>query len=159
MPEEYRNIYKTARRSAGLTQEAAAERLDLSVESIRAYETGSRIPPNDVVERMVECYGLQYLAYQHLKETNALMGRVVPELTPRGLMEAVVRLTNRINRFGREHSADRLLEIAEDGRITDAERTEFEEIVADLREIVRVGLELDVFCGRKEDGTWESELP
>ena len=156
MPEEYRNIYKTARRSAGLTQEAAAERLDLSVESIRAYETGLRVPPNDIVERMVECYGLQYLAYQHLKETNALMGRVVPQLEPRGVMEAVVRLNNRLNRFAREHSADRLLEIAEDGRITEEERPEFEAIVADLREIIRGGLELEVFCmaekRRDEDG-------
>ena len=42
MPEECRNIYKKARRSAGLTQEAAAERLGISVESVRAYETGQR---------------------------------------------------------------------------------------------------------------------
>ena len=151
MPEEYRNIYKTARRSAGLTQEAAAERLDLSVESIRAYETGQRVPPNDIVERMVECYGLQYLAYQHLKETNALMSRVVPALEPRGVMEAVVRLNNRLNRFAREHSADRLLEIAEDGCITEEERPEFDAIVADLREIIRGGLELEVFCAQQKE--------
>ena len=49
MPEEYRNIYKNARRAAGYTQETAAEQLGLSVESVRAYETGQRIPPNDVV--------------------------------------------------------------------------------------------------------------
>ena len=47
MPEEYRNIYKNARRAAGYTQETAAEQLGLSVESVRAYETGQRIPPND----------------------------------------------------------------------------------------------------------------
>ena len=37
------NIYQTARKAAGLTQEAAAERLALSVESLRAYETGDRL--------------------------------------------------------------------------------------------------------------------
>ena len=36
MPEEYRNIYKICRKSAGFTQEAAAERLGISVESLRA---------------------------------------------------------------------------------------------------------------------------
>ena len=36
MPEEYRNIYKIARRARGYTQEAAAERLGISTESIRA---------------------------------------------------------------------------------------------------------------------------
>lgn len=38
MSEEYRNIYKIARRTAGFTQEAATERLGISVESVRAYE-------------------------------------------------------------------------------------------------------------------------
>ena len=57
MPEECRNIYKNARRAAGFTQEAAAEQLGLSVESIRAYETGQRVPVSythlDVYKRQV----------------------------------------------------------------------------------------------------------
>ena len=36
MPDDCRNIYKICRKSAGLTQEAAAERLGISVESLRA---------------------------------------------------------------------------------------------------------------------------
>ena len=72
MPEEYRNIYKTSRKAAGLTQESAAERLGISVESLRAYEGGQRIPPNEVVELMVILYNAQHLAYQHLRETNAM---------------------------------------------------------------------------------------
>lgn len=43
MSEEYRNIYKIARRTAGFTQEAAAERLGISVESVRAYEMSTPI--------------------------------------------------------------------------------------------------------------------
>ena len=46
MPEECRNIYKIQRRAVGYTQEAAAERLGISVESLRAYETGQRAPPD-----------------------------------------------------------------------------------------------------------------
>lgn len=45
MSNEYRNIYKTVRLRTGLTQESAAERIGVSVESIRAYESGRRIPP------------------------------------------------------------------------------------------------------------------
>lgn len=48
MPEEYRNIYKSARKARGYTQESAAERLGISVESLRAYETGQRVPPTEV---------------------------------------------------------------------------------------------------------------
>ena len=146
MPEEYRNIYKSARKAAGLTQEAAAERLSISVESIRAYETGQRTPPNDIVERMVVCYNTQYLAYEHLHETNALMARVVPQLERRSLLEAVIRIYNDLRRFDREHNLDTLMEIAEDGKIDSTERVQFEEIMDDLRDILKSGLELEVFC-------------
>lgn len=150
MPAEYRNIYKTARKAAGFTQEAAAERLGISVESVRAYETGQRVPPNDVVELMVICYNAQYLSYQHLHETNALCARIVPVLEQRSLLEVAVRIYNRMKRFADSHAVDRLLEIAEDGVVDEAERGEFYAITADLREIVKSGLELEVYCGSDE---------
>ena len=50
------NIYKTARRGTGYTQETAAELLSVSVESVRAYENGYRVPPDDIVEQMALCY-------------------------------------------------------------------------------------------------------
>lgn len=147
MQSEYRNIYKTARRAAGFTQEAAAESLGICTESIRAYETGQRVPPNDVVEQMCICYNAQHLAYQHLHETNTLMARVVPQLEERTLMEVAIRIHNRLAQFSAKGSVNRLLAIAEDGRIDADERVEFDAIVTDLREIVKSGLELEVFCG------------
>ena len=72
------NIYKTARRSAGLTQEAAAEQLGISVESVRAYETGQRVPPNYIVSRMVTCYNAQRLAVQHLNLYDELASCIIP---------------------------------------------------------------------------------
>ena len=45
MSEMSQNIYKTGRICTSLTQEAAAERIGVSVETIRAYEAGRRIPP------------------------------------------------------------------------------------------------------------------
>ncbi len=148
MPEEYRNIYKRARRTAGYTQEAAAEMLNVSVESIRVYETGQRIPPNDVVEQMAICYNVQRLAFQHLQETNALMARVVPRLEERSMLEAVVRIYNRLRKLDDAHGLDKLMDIAEDGKIDSEERPVFEAVMADLREVVRSGLELEVFCGK-----------
>jgi len=152
MQDEYRNIYKTARRAAGLTQEAAAEKLGISVESLRAYETDQRVPPNDVVLLMSVCYNAQYLAYQHLQETNVLMGRVVPRLEERSLLEVAVRIYNRMAEFQRADSVGRLLALAEDGVIDDDERVVFDKIVADLREIVRSSLELEVFCKNEREG-------
>ena len=156
MPENFRNIYKIARRAAGYTQEAAAEMMNLSVESLRAYETGRRIPAGDVVLQMVICYNAQRLAVQHLQETNTLFNSVVPHLEDRSMLEVAVRIYNRLRSFQEDNRLDRLLAIAEDGVIDDQERPEFEDIIADLRQIFQSGLELDVFCGgnapiRKED--------
>ena len=150
MPGNNRNCYKTARSAAGLTQEAAAERLGLSVESLRAYETGGRIPPNEAVERMVILYNAQHLAYQHLRETNELYNRIVPQVDERSLMEAALRTHNRLSQIEKRGSLDRLLEIAEDDRIDEDERPEFLAIVAELREIVRGALELQLHCPAEE---------
>ena len=151
MPEETRNIYKSARRSAGLTQEAAAERLGVSVESVRAYETAQRIPPNDIVERMVVCYNTQYLAYQHLHETNELMARVVPELHQRPVTQTVVALINAINRFSKTNSAERLMEIVEDGKVDEDEMHDVQEIVLLLKKLTACAMELDFIVREKEE--------
>ena len=150
MPGNDRNCYKIARRAAGLTQEAAAERLGLSVESLRAYETGGRVPPSQVVELMVILYNAQHLAYQHLHETNELYNRIVPALEDRDLIQTAVVLRNRLARLEQRRSLDRLLEIAEDDLIDEDERPEFLAIVAELREIVRGALELQLHCPAEE---------
>ena len=155
MPENFRNIYKIARRAAGYTQEAAAEMMNLSVESLRAYETGRRIPAGDVVLQMVICYNAQRLAVQHLQETNILFNSVVPPLEDRNMLEVAVRIYNRLRSFQEDNRLDRLLAIAEDGVIDDKERPEFEAIIADLRQIIQSGLELDVFCG--DGSTYEGK--
>ena len=147
MQNDTRNIYKRARRRAGYTQEAAAEMLNVSVESLRAYETDRRIPAGDVVLQMMICYNCHQLPTQHLQETSTLFNSVVPRLEERSLLAITVRIYNRLRSFQEDNRLDRLLAIAEDGVIDDQERPEFEAIIADLRQIIQSGLELDVFCG------------
>ena len=48
MQSDCMNIYQTARKVAGLTQERAAELLGLSPRTLADYEAGLRLPPNDV---------------------------------------------------------------------------------------------------------------
>ena len=155
MSEECRNIYKRARRNAGYTQEAAAEMLNVSVESLRAYETDRRIPAGDVVLQMMICYNCHQLPTQHLQETSALFNSVVPRLEERSLLAITVRIYNRLRSFQEDNRLDRLLAIAEDGVIDDKERPEFEAIIADLRQIIQSGLELDVFCS--DGSTYEGK--
>ena len=148
MPEDYSNIYKIARRAAGYTQEAAAEQLNISIESVRAYETYQRTPPADVVERMVVCFGAPQLAYQHLHETNALISRVIPQLEPRSIPEVAIRIYNRMRSFSQGACLERLMAIAE---------PEFDAIVKILRSIIQSSLELEIFCS--PDSAIKKERP
>ena len=146
MPDTCMSIYKTAREMAGMTQERAAAALNLSVRSLAAYETGERVPHDDIVVRMVDLYNFQQLALQHMRANSELARRIIPEVRQRSMIETAVSVYNLMRRFASQHSVDRLLEIAEDGRIDEAERPDFEALAADLREIIRAGLELDILC-------------
>ena len=54
MKEGCRNIYKTARQTAGMTQERWAELIGVSADSVRLYESGRGLPSDEVVARMAE---------------------------------------------------------------------------------------------------------
>ena len=150
MPEDYSNIYKIARRAAGFTQESAAEQLEISVDSVRAYETHQRTPPNEIVERMVVCFHAPQLAYQHLHETTGLVSRIIPQLEQRNILEVAIRIYNRMRNFAQDSCLERLMAIAEDGRIDDTERPEFDDIVQDLRETIAAAYQVIYADAKKE---------
>ena len=141
------NIYKTARIKAGITQEAAAEAIGISVESLKAYESYSRLPPSRVVDLMCIVYDALYLAYQHNRISSGEI-KVVPEVQVLDLPRASIQLINKVIRFAEQHRDRELLQIAEDGVIDANERALFDEIMADLDELVRAALELK--CAKKE---------
>ena len=139
-----KNIYQTARELKGLTQELAAERLDISVESISAYETGRRRPPDSTVLRMAQVYDFPYLCYQHLQ--SGALAAVLPEVQQRSLQEAVMRIVRLVRRFADDQRLGQLLEIAEDGRIDEQEQPVFQSIMTELTQIVESALALN-FAG------------
>ena len=147
MPEGYRNIYKVAREARGLTQEAAAEKLGISDSSIRAYETGQRVPPNEIVDLMVIAYDSQLLGIQHLRASAEMARSIVPDVRACSVLEASAKLINRIYDFADSHSDRRLMRIAEDNVIDQDERPEFDAILEDLQEIVEAALA--VKCARQ----------
>lgn len=130
MHKESRNIYQIARESAGYTQEKAAELLDVSVESVRAYESSRRVPPDSVVLRMIEVYNTQYLAYQHLKTNEQLAQKYLPTIELRDLPSAILSLYKEVTEFIPKR--DRLIEITCDGIIDETERPDFDAIMANL---------------------------
>ena len=147
MYPEYPNLYQRARKATRLTQEEAAERIGVSPESMKQYESGRRVPPDGVVAKMVEVYDLPWLALEHSRATDQL--GVLPEVETKPLPQATITLTNRLR-----DAADRLaglLRIAEDGVIDDAERPEFDNIVQDLRETIAAAYQVIYADGTKKE--------
>ena len=142
MYTEYRNIYKNARRAAGLTQEAAAEQLGISVESLRAYETGLRIPPIDLVDLMVVCYHNQAVGIFHLSAISHMARTLLPADPQVRLPEAALSLIDRIYAFADKHRDRELIRIAQDGVIDEEERADFDEIARELEGIVQAAVAL-----------------
>lgn len=142
MQENYRNICKIARQTAGLTQERFAEQLDVSVESIRLYENERGMPSDDVVTRMIEVSGMPVLGYWHLLNKSRIAADILPELQECSLPQAVIQLICRMRDFGNKHRHDTLMDIAADGRIDETERPEFDAIVDELSEIVKAAMQL-----------------
>ena len=135
------NIYQAARKEGCLTQEQAAERLDVSETTVKAWEQGTRVPDNETVARMAELYGTPWLALEHLKQAGGALG-VLPEVTVQSLPTAAITLINRVLDFAERHRDRQLLRIAEDGVIDEKERADFDAIVQDLDGIVGAALQV-----------------
>lgn len=134
MAQIYRNIYQIARESKGVTQEKASELMDISVDSLRAYESGKRIPPDKVVIKMVEIYDAQYLAYQHLKTAAEIGQKYMPNIEITELPIAILRLQKEVSDFVK--CKDTMIEITCDGIIDEYERPQWNAIMKELDDIV-----------------------
>ena len=145
MEQQPRNIYKTARKVAGLTQERWAEAVGVSVDSIRGYENGTVVPADETVRAMAEISGLSPLAYWHLCNKSALAADTLPEVEQLPLPQAVVQLLCAINDFKDLHGD--LLALAADGRITGDELAVWDGIVARLDKIICAAIQVKVAEG------------
>ena len=140
MQDKKRNIYQIARTDKGITQEKAAELLCVSVESIRAYESGRTVPPNDIVCAMIEVYGTQYLAYQHLMHTSGPAQLCLPPVQLKDLLAAMARLQKEVDDF--LPCRDELWQITYKGVIADKDQPRYEAIMSELDDIVAAVMSL-----------------
>ena len=141
MEMDYRNIYRRARTASGLTQERWAEILGISVDSVKAYEAGKTIPPDEIALGMSEAAGQQIYCYWHLLNKSRVAGQILPDVERRTLPEAVLGLLVRVQDFQRGGLQD-LLRLAADGKIDQTETLAFGEALAELGELITAAYEL-----------------
>lgn len=136
MPMPDTNIYRACRVKTRLTQEAWAERIGVSVESVKRYELGHSVPSNRTVVAMINESGYEALAIQHLINTSQSLDVLPGVAVDVPLSQAAIRMINRVRAFTRTHRDVQLLEIAEDGIVSDAERPLYNDILEDLQELI-----------------------
>ena len=135
------NIYQAARKESCLTQEQAAERMEVSETTVKAWEQGARVPDNETVARMAELYGTPWLALEHLRSAGSTLG-VIPEITVQSPPTAVITLITRVLDFAERHRDRQLLRTAEHCIIDEDERPDFDDICRDLDGIVGAALQV-----------------
>ncbi len=127
MKETSRNYYKECRENAKLSQEQAAELLDISIRSLSDYENGKTIPPDDTVEKMVDVYHARLLGWVHLRNTSSLAMKCILEVQePRSEADILLQVI-----FSEDDVLDikkKMKEILKDGKITEDEVIDFNEV-------------------------------
>ena len=98
--------------------------------------------PDDIAYQMVVLYDSQLLAVQHLRLVSHVAAKILPPVTVLDLPRAAIRIINLVRKFAERHRERELLDIAEDGVISPEERPLFDQIMAELQELVRAIMEL-----------------
>ncbi|HIU45821.1 MAG TPA: hypothetical protein IAC59_01005 [Candidatus Fimadaptatus faecigallinarum] len=134
------NIYYRARLEASKhnaafsNRQRAADRIYISSEALADYESGDTIPPCDVVQRMIDVYGTDWLRGEHLTAHCPLMYEAAAdtsELRTAALGWAVQ--LNSAEEIGREFA-----KVAYDGRVEYSEISQAQAIRAKAVELTKV---------------------
>lgn len=124
---ENKNIYQLAREAAGLTREAAAEKMIyVTDDRIEKIESGRSLPHPDEIMVMAECYRMPKLLNLYCTSACPIGSKTQQVIPEDDLGHIVLALLNDLNHL--ENKKDRLIEIASDGIVHDDETEDFEKI-------------------------------
>lgn len=101
-----RHLIRTARRQAGLTQQALAARAATSQAAVSAYESGRRSPSVDTLARILDAAGFELRMRLTRPDTHDSTRRQAETLLPRQAVEAFgIAERKRVERARRRASA------------------------------------------------------
>ena len=122
--KENKSIYQLTREELKLTREKASEMTGfMSPEHIEKIENGKiNVQPDDVMA-LAECYKAPKLCNYYCSNECPIGEKYIPEVQVKDLAQIAIETLNSLNRINREK--DRLLEIIEDGKVTDDEISDF----------------------------------
>lgn len=135
--KENKNIYQQRREELGLTREQAAELLEyISDDRIEKIESGKTLPRPEEVLTMAKVYKYPALCNYYCSHECEIGQKYVPEIEQKDLAQITVEMLSTINALDKEK--ERLIEIAVDGKITEDEKHDFNEINSRLSEMAKI---------------------
>ena len=132
--KENKSVYQTTREDLKLTREKASEAIGfMSAEHIEKIENGRiNVQPDDVMA-LAQCYKAPKLCNYYCSNECPIGRKYVPEIQAKDLAQIAIETLNSLNKINRDK--DRLLEIIEDGRVSDDEIADFVSIKKTLDKI------------------------
>jgi hypothetical protein len=130
-PNQVENLLADARQKAGLSKTSAAEMLYIDRRRLVSYE--NTVPPADVILSMSEAYGDPSLPERYCSELCPIGLRYHTPVEVRDLATAVLGVLKEHHDV--EAIRNRLVEIAEDGTISQTEQADFEQAMTELLEL------------------------
>ena len=130
--KENKNIYFTSREEAGLTRAEASELMGYISESRidKIENERTRVRPDDIIA-MSKAYKKPNLCNYYCTHECCIGRETVSEIQPSNLSELSLKIFNTLNSLDKQK--ERLLEIAEDGTISDDEIEDFKSIQKNLK--------------------------
>jgi DNA-binding XRE family transcriptional regulator len=130
------NIYKTAREKTRITQETVAEQLELSSESIRAYEQDKRVPPFPILIKMAEIYNSPELLNNYCCNVCPIGKITISPIHQENINNIYKLSINIFNILGQGNEMGKmLLDVVEDGRVTEDEKPVINHLVENLKNL------------------------
>ena len=129
-----KTIYQISREKAGLTREAASEKMSfMSEDRIENIESGRTTPqPEDILE-MARVYSDPLLCNSFCSTQCPIGKKYVPTISKKELSQITLEVLNNINALYK--SKDQLVSITVDGEISNHEVEDFSKIYDHLKQL------------------------
>lgn len=138
------NIYREVRDKLGLTRDQASELLEtIPPERIERIENERQLPSPEDVMIMAEKYGEPNIRNYYCANQCPMGQHFVPKITFTDLEKTVLKLVASLNSM--HTKKDKLIEIAEDGQITEDEMLDFISIQKDLEKVMLATAALELW--------------
>lgn len=149
--KENTNVYFQARKEAAtgdsrlFNRDFAAEQLGIASYTLGEYERGvTKVVPIDKVVLMADLYNKPELVTNYCRHECPVHGFLPLATEDKGIQGIALRLLRGLDEDDLEEMKDKLIDIAEDGKITEDEVPELKKIINQLNHIAEVISELKI---------------